>query len=582
MIDVIGCCVVRMRNGERMPKYAALSYVWGRVSTLLCTKGNKHDLETPGSLDRVPYCDNLARTIKDAMKLTESLGLRYLWADMICIVQDDPYDKLVQLPNMANIYGDAYFTIVAADGTDSQSGIGGISDDRALTVPTLLSFGALSSAMTFAVKPDAEESREKIWHTRGWTMQERALSRRTLMFLDQTVSWACMQASFDEETYLPDPSDEEKNCYYCQASRASDQTTLTAAKWPDYDNYARLVSLFTERQLTCADDILNAFTGIMAALQPSFPHGFLQGLPEFFFDIAVLWRRTASNFGHLPFWPTRRCVKPGKIWASEYFASWSWAGWEGCRAQWYPIYNDAVDYDMEVITTTPSVVWQKLDKPDNASEIRNDFFRYRKSSQNTQNESEGWETVHEETQSPSSAAMAVRFTHPEAPGQKFYYPLPIAKRTVQQPNINPGTVHLTFRGAVCRFTFRKEAFKSTYPQGSLHSADETWVGFMHDILIPVSREDTDLLACEVVCLSEGYVNVNREYLVERWELEWVEDAVPEVAHFPQIRQAGYVYHFYNVMWLAWEDGIAYRRGLGRIWKPMWEKQELNEMEIVLG
>jgi hypothetical protein len=117
MIDVVESCIVTIREGQHMPQYTALSYVWGRVETLLCKKANLVDLEVAGSLDTAPFSSTLATTISDAMTLTKSMGLRYLWADMLCIVQDDPSDKMVQLPNMANIYGDAHFTIVAADGT---------------------------------------------------------------------------------------------------------------------------------------------------------------------------------------------------------------------------------------------------------------------------------------------------------------------------------------------------------------------------------------------------------------------------------------------------------------------------------
>ena len=580
MIDVIESCVVKVHAGEPIPKYAALSYVWGKVETLLCIKANCHALEAPGSMEQVPLSSKLARTIKDAMKLTKSLGLRYLWADMICIIQDDPSDKEVQLPNMANIYGEAYFTIVAADANDAQGGIAGVSSDHPRMPLPLLSFRGSASRTTFAIRPDAEESREKVWHTRAWTLQERALSRRTLMFLDRSASWACMQASFDEETFISNSNSDNKPCYYCQASRVSDTTTLSTSKWPDFENYARLASLFTERQLTCADDILNAFTGILVALQPTFPNGFLQGLPEFFFDVALLWRRIDSNFTHLPLWPSRRCLKPGKKWASTHFASWSWAGWQGCRAQWYPIYNDAVDYDMEIIPITPEVSWLKLSELNHSSAVRNDFHAYRMSSLNGDNKLEkGWTKAHEGASLPG---ISFGFTHPKAPSQRFNYQLPIADDLVQHSQINHGTGYLTFRTKVCRFTFRKEVFNSPYLQGSMYTADETWVGIMHDILTPVSHGDLEPLACEVVCLSSGFVNINRDRLIANYELEWVEDALPEVKIFSRIRDTADVYHFYNVMWLAWEDGIAYRRGLGRVWKPMWGKQRLKEMDVVLG
>ncbi|KAF2710860.1 hypothetical protein K504DRAFT_500807 [Pleomassaria siparia CBS 279.74] len=173
-----------------------------------------------------------------------------------------------------------------------------------------------------------------------------------------------------------------------------------------------------------------------------------------------------------------------------------------------------------------------------------------------------------------------RFKHPHAPGMEFRYPLPIAKLASEQPKPDLQSIHLRFNSMVCNFTFREEELGSPFPQGSLYTAKEVWAGFMHDMQTPALEENLDLLACEVVVIiSTGFVNINRERLVEKGELNRVEDVVPEVAHFSQIIDAGDVYHFYNVMWLAWEDEIAYRRGIGRVWKPVWNQQELKPMEI---
>jgi len=42
------------------------------------------------------------------------------------------------------------------------------------------------------------------------------------------------------------------------------------------------------------------------------------------------------------------------------------------------------------------------------------------------------------------------------------------------------------------------------------------------------------------------------------------------------------YIFYNVMWIGWKDGIAHRRGLGRVEKSVWERQELDTIDVTLG
>jgi len=43
-----------------------------------------------------------------------------------------------------------------------------------------------------------------------------------------------------------------------------------------------------------------------------------------------------------------------------------------------------------------------------------------------------------------------------------------------------------------------------------------------------------------------------------------------------------LYKFYNVLWIEWNDGIAYRKALGMVWKEAWERQDLEEIDVVLG
>ena len=39
---------------------------------------------------------------------------------------------------------------------------------------------------------------------------------------------------------------------------------------------------------------------------------------------------------------------------------------------------------------------------------------------------------------------------------------------------------------------------------------------------------------------------------------------------------------YHVLWIEWEDGIAYRRGLGRVLKAAWDRMATEEIDLVLG
>ncbi|KAG5750738.1 hypothetical protein H9Q70_006602 [Fusarium xylarioides] len=110
-------------------RYVALSYVWGssekarqsRFERQL-TRENLSRLQQPNSLSDI----YLPQTITDAMHVTEQVGERFLWVDALCIVQDDPADLGHQTARMDLIYSKALFTILAACGEDSTSGLAGL------------------------------------------------------------------------------------------------------------------------------------------------------------------------------------------------------------------------------------------------------------------------------------------------------------------------------------------------------------------------------------------------------------------------------------------------------------------------
>jgi hypothetical protein len=39
---------------------------------------------------------------------------------------------------------------------------------------------------------------------------------------------------------------------------------------------------------------------------------------------------------------------------------------------------------------------------------------------------------------------------------------------------------------------------------------------------------------------------------------------------------------YNLLWVTWKDGVAYRRGIGEIDRKAWESQALTPIELILG
>jgi hypothetical protein len=93
---------------------SALSYCWGGPQRHITTNSNIEAMKAGIPLDALPL------TIKDAISVTRDLGLRYLWVDSLCIIQDNEKDKIHEIEQMGNIYKRSTVTIAAANTTSAQ------------------------------------------------------------------------------------------------------------------------------------------------------------------------------------------------------------------------------------------------------------------------------------------------------------------------------------------------------------------------------------------------------------------------------------------------------------------------------
>jgi len=103
-------------NYGQVEKYAALTYCWGGDQALKTTRGNLQDHKLRIEGGRLPY------TLRDAVIVTKGLGLKYLWIDALCIVQDDGIDKDTEIGRMSDIYYNAAVVISASRASHANEG----------------------------------------------------------------------------------------------------------------------------------------------------------------------------------------------------------------------------------------------------------------------------------------------------------------------------------------------------------------------------------------------------------------------------------------------------------------------------
>jgi hypothetical protein len=121
---------------DRIGSYAALSYCWGkseRERQYLTKNENLEQRQEAVDISTFP------KTFTDAIVVCRHLGIRFLWIDSLCIIQDNQSDWQTQSERMGNIYSNATLTIAASVGEDSYSGLF-VDRDPRKTYPSTLNF----------------------------------------------------------------------------------------------------------------------------------------------------------------------------------------------------------------------------------------------------------------------------------------------------------------------------------------------------------------------------------------------------------------------------------------------------------
>ena len=308
--------------------YAALSYVWGKDTEPWLLKANEHDMKKEGSLTR----DSLPTTIADAITVVEDLGLRYLWVDSCCIIQDDIHDKAKIIPQMGAIYGNATITIVAASGSDAHAGLPGVRESSRVRIqePLRLKDAALMESLG-PIRYEYGQSYlgDVVWNQRAWTYQERLLSSRVLVFTEDQVYWECATASHCEDVYSE--SINAKTIYNHSFEHKSVLKEPWTGKREDFSPlYLLLIRKYSERSLSNELDGMNAVQGILNRLADKFSQCFFWGLPEEFFSSALSWSGTVGpEDENTPRVGEHQTIGTDGTVSSSRFPTWSWIGWLG-------------------------------------------------------------------------------------------------------------------------------------------------------------------------------------------------------------------------------------------------------------
>jgi hypothetical protein len=173
----------------RFDRYCALSYCWGSDSGWYNTT-KENISERTRSLPFVLKEKPIPRTYHDAIITTRTLGIRYLWIDAICIIQDEAEDWQRESSKMREIYQNAYCTIAA---TGSKHANDGFLNERP-GEKFMPRGGSVRFLGGYVEAPSPDRTRlidNAPLSRRGWVLQEALLSPRTLHWTAHCLYYEC-------------------------------------------------------------------------------------------------------------------------------------------------------------------------------------------------------------------------------------------------------------------------------------------------------------------------------------------------------------------------------------------------------
>ncbi|KAF8534401.1 heterokaryon incompatibility protein-domain-containing protein [Trichophaea hybrida] len=294
------------------PQFVALSYVWGPPPHRQTVRGNfgAHSRHLPPCTDAE---DRLPKTIQDAMKVTREMGFRYLWVDALCIVQDDPAEVKTQILQMNKVYGQAAFTIINQGGKSADDGIPGVSIPRDISVEIQLPNG-ITLGCWDVVADFWENDTEKVYGSRGWTLQEQMLSRRKLVFDVGRMLFECDTHTV-VESGEPAPSQVISGFRRAITSTSTDLNALEAA-------WKKTKIDFSNRNLSVIGDRLNAISGIISEITTITADKYLCGHNPNKLYHELLWRIDYDSSREAKKFDLRATSFSSD--SSGLFPSWSW------------------------------------------------------------------------------------------------------------------------------------------------------------------------------------------------------------------------------------------------------------------
>ncbi|EJP60925.1 heterokaryon incompatibility protein [Beauveria bassiana ARSEF 2860] len=481
---------------------------------------------------------------------------------------------------MGGIYANSSVTILAIQGNHADSGLRGfhgISEPRNLQ-QVVHYLEDRTKILQFPAEGQFHdvECLNPRWSTRAWTYQENMCSPRKLIFDGDSLRWECMENVWREHI---DGNVQLDTPYRGVAACRS----MLQASIPEFSEFQMVLNEYNCREFSYPEDATDAFSGISHCISAAVGGELITGLPSVCFDVFLLWSPQTRVSRRQPIDSTRAGSLP----------SWSWVGWSGAisinigsaahflKKSPSKIYRAANSHIL-----TSLVEWKRHERPDipgvpinpGISRQRALWLKDELSLTSEWSMHDIWESPELECDLKNlNYTPATFFKNAKHPEYEFRYPIPIAQPESKPSVINPSFISCCTRRAYMLSAERIRKFYGKAPVFSLRDEYGRWVGALEPLVRFAESADR--------------MNMQEDELVEVVELARgccpdttaSETGIEELDH-PERRGGtddGW-YHFHWVMWIEWEEEVAYRKGIGRICSTVWETQSKEHINLMLG
>lgn len=192
--------MAQLRHEDRPLKYICLSYCWGAAQPPLKTTTSTIEDYKAG----IPM-ESMPRVFRDAVLVARTLGVRYLWIDALCIIQDCDGDWHNESAAMADVFSHSWMTIGAATASSCHDTLFYPRQNLSIDIEFQSSIkrditGTISILLLteYFRNPLAEAMKNSTWNTRGWVWQEQKLPQRLLIFGEKMLHFRCHQRMLHE------------------------------------------------------------------------------------------------------------------------------------------------------------------------------------------------------------------------------------------------------------------------------------------------------------------------------------------------------------------------------------------------